>query len=379
MKILVISHLWPGNPQSTNPLSGIYVKEQIDALRVHEDVDVAVPVMLLPNLGEILKKKVCPFVRLFWREDRIMPVKYIPMISKHINGIIIGIIMSFKLKRNIDIIHAHTVFPDGIAAAMLSAMTGKPFVVTIHGSEIMFIKKRPLDRMIARYILNRSSYIISVSERMKQILRHIGVNVPIEIIRNGISESFEKSSGNAILFVGKLIDVKDPVMLIEAFRLFSMKNEGTELIIAGDGHLRKKIEHLVNEYNLSGRVRLLGFVERDRINEVYEQGSALVISSRSEGFPTILFEAMSAGMPVVSFDIGGIAEIVNSKNGIIVKERSAEALSMAMHESINKEWDRDAIRAAASRYTWNNIAVNITDIYMRIKKGAPRAPHKISE
>ena len=369
MKILVISHLWPGNPQSTNPLSGIYVKEQIDALRAHEEVDVAVPVMLLPNLGEILKKKVCPFVRLFWREDRIMPVKYIPMISKHINGIIIGIIMSWRTKHSIDIIHAHTVFPDGIAAAMLSAMTGKPFVVTIHGSEIMLIKKRPLDRLIAQYILNRASYIISVSERMKQILRDIGVKVPIEVIRNGIAESFEKSSGNAILFVGKLIDVKDPVMLIEAFRLFSMKNEHTELVIAGEGNLRKRIEGLIDEYHLNGRVQLLGFVERDRMKDVYRQGCTLVISSRSEGFPTILFEAMSAGMPVVSFDIGGIAEAVNSENGIIVNERSAEALSVAMLESINKKWNREEIRKTASGYTWSSIAVSIIDVYMRIRRG----------
>lgn len=370
MKVLIISHLWPGNPQSVNPLSGIYVKEQVDALKIRAEIDVAVPVMLFPNTGEILKKKICPVVRLLWKENRVNPVKYIPFISKHLNGIIIGLQSYLGLKHDYDLIHAHTVFPDGIAAAVMSAMTHKPFIITVHGSEIMFIKKRPLDRLIARFIMNRASCIISVSKKMGDIIKHIGVSTDIRIIRNGITKPFAKSTGDDFLFVGKLIDVKDPLMLIDAYSIYIKSGGKKNLILAGDGNLRQKVEQAVKDRNLEKRVTLNGFVSRDKMKDIYANSCMLVISSKSEGFPTILFEAMSAGMPVISYDIGGIAEVIDDKRGIIAEERTAEALAEAMMRADKHIWDNDAIKAYASEFTWERISEKILEVYGEIKKGA---------
>lgn len=371
-RLLIISHLWPGNPQSSNPLSGIYVKEQVSAIRKIIDADIIVPVALLPKLSlfamNYRKAAAELFRRVSFSDEEIVPVKYLPLLGKHGNAFVIALSASGRCSKG-TLIHAHTLFPDGLAAAILSKLKRVKYVVTLHGSEVMLIDNKPVNKALAKFICNNSSAVISVSSKMAEKIRRITHREDgIYVIRNGIEKMFQKTSGEkAFLFVGKLIDVKDPVMLLEAFKIFHMNNKEWKLIIVGDGPLRSKLESRAEQMRIIESIEFAGYVGRDEIGKYYSRSHSLVISSRSEGFPTVIYEAMSAGLPVLSYDIGGVKEaVVDRVNGIISKERSAESLASIMAESSKTDWNRDLIRSDASNYTYDKLAGKITEIYKSI-------------
>ncbi len=368
MKILLISHLWPKNPQSDNPLSGNYVKEQVDELRNLCEIDVFVPIKLLPLPKEIVKRNINFFRRVFFKQKNIKTVKYFPFLTKHIGGIIIALLILLRNRKKYNIIHAHTLFPDGYAAYILSKILKIPYVITIHGSDIMLIHKRKMDKILSKKIFENAKTVICVSKKISNIIHNdISENVNTIIIRNGIKKQFQLTKNNKeLLFVGKLIDIKDPLLLIDIFKGFHEKNKEYKLQIVGDGPLRGKMENEIQKYSLQDFIIMNGFINRDKIHSFFERASFLLITSKSEGFPTIIPEAFSSGLPVISFDIGGIKEvIINKQNGYIVKNRNKNEFVEKLLESVSIEWDRESIRKESEQYLWSNIAL---EIYNKVYK-----------
>ena len=369
-RVLVISHLYPGNPQSKNPLSGIYVYDQISAISKRVEVDVLIPLSIVPRLKELkqYKGKLSRTItdRIKYSPENAGSVKYFSISNKHFDAFFIFISILLTKNQDYDIIHCHTMFPDGLAGMMLSNLTRKPFVVTIHGSEMMFIDEHPIDRALSYFILRRAKRVISVSELMKKKILEITKNKSnAVVIRNGIKEMFPLAQKeNVILFAGKLIPVKDPEMLIDSFSIFVKKHDDYKLIIAGDGELRSRMESKIKELKLESKVHLKGFVGRREIMDLFSKASVLAITSLSEGFPTVIYESFSSGTPIVSFDAGGVKEAVtDDENGYIVKERSADSFAYYLDRAVSKDWDREKIREQAKLFLWENLSENIIQTY----------------
>lgn len=369
-RVLIISHLWPKNPQSKNPMSGIYVYDQASEIAKKIETMVLVPLSVIPRIGEIksFKGDILKNIkkRLSYSPDRGESIKYISFAGKYFDSISIASAILMHKKKDYNLMHCHTMFPDGLTGMILSIITGKPFIVTIHGSEIMFIDEHPIDRMLAKIILMRAKSVISVSGLMKEkILRLTKNKSNVSVIRNGIKEEFPiEEKEKMILFAGKLIPVKDPEMLIEAFSVFLKKNPDFKLVMAGDGILREKIQKKIRDLNIENRVELTGYLEREEIKRFFARASILAITSRSEGFPTVIYESMSSGTPIVSFDVGGVKEAVrNGENGFIVKKRTAEEFALFIDKAVKATWNRDNIRKEAEEYLWERLADKIIQAY----------------
>jgi len=372
-KVLIISHLWPGNPQSSNPLSGIYVYEQVEELRKLIEVKVLVPVSIFPKMKEMILNPSSAYKKIlkrsFYKPNNEQAVKYLPLFGKHINAFIIAIKISKECKQY-SVIHAHTLFPDGLSACIASAITKTPFVVTVHGSEVMLIDNKPVNKIIAGVIAKRAKAVISVSEKMKIKLERIsGAHINAVVVRNGIKTMFNMTDeSKTFLFVGKLTDIKDPGILIDAFAKFNIDVNEFNLVLVGGGELKREMEEKIFNTGLKEKVHFAGFVDRERIGEYYSKAHSLIISSKSEGFPTVIFEAMSAGLPIISFDVGGVKEVVEEgKTGYIASGRSIDELYSAMKRSAKTCWDRKYIRSKASDYTYSKIVLKLQDIYSSIK------------
>ena len=133
----------------------------------------------------------------------------------------------------------------------------------------------------------------------------------------------------AVLFSGRLVAQKQPLMMIRVFHKFlNMLQSATpttttttrkaRLIIAGDGELRDQLKAYVKENRIEDAVLFLGKISRDRMQSVLHAADIMLMTSGMEGIPIAMIEAMSVGVVCVSTDVGGISELVNSgSNGFL--------------------------------------------------------------
>jgi glycosyltransferase involved in cell wall biosynthesis len=142
--------------------------------------------------------------------------------------------------------------------------------------------------------------------------------------------SFMSNEARYIVGMGRLAPEKGFDRLIKAFHLIEKDCPGWKLLIAGEGPLRADLMRLVESLGLEGRVELPGWVDNPRT--LLRQCDLFVLSSESEGFSLVLVEAMSAGVPVVSFDCDfGPREIITPGiSGILVPPGDIPALSSAI-------------------------------------------------
>lgn len=153
-----------------------------------------------------------------------------------------------------------------------------------------------------------------------------------------------------ILAVGRLTKAKDFPTLIHAMAELRAKGRPERLIILGDGEERGALENLIEDLALTDRIDLPGFV----INPFafMSRAALFVLSSRWEGLPTVLIEAMACGAPVVSTDCPtGPAEILeNGEWGALVPVGDADALAQAMIEMLDRR-DRPDVRRRATDFS----------------------------
>ncbi len=166
---------------------------------------------------------------------------------------------------------------------------------------------------------------------------------------------FGQQGRPVILGAGRLTEQKDFAMLIRAFARLQEKT-AARLIILGDGSKRQELASLISELQLTELVDLPGF---QRNPHAWMRAADLfVLSSRWEGSPNVLTEAIALGTPVVSTDCpSGPAELLqNGRFGPLVPVGDDRQLAEAMSQVLNHPMDRDSLQAAAADYTADNAA-----------------------
>jgi glycosyltransferase involved in cell wall biosynthesis len=124
--------------------------------------------------------------------------------------------------------------------------------------------------------------------------------IPNPVFRSVISRASGHGERHRVVAAGRLTLQKGFDWLIEAFSRLAVTHSNWDLVIYGEGEERSLLEGLIDRYNLSGRVFLPGW--SNRLQDEFSEADVFVLSSRFEGFPNVLCEAMAAGLPVVSFD-----------------------------------------------------------------------------
>jgi len=157
-----------------------------------------------------------------------------------------------------------------------------------------------------------------------------------------------------LLAVGRLDDLKDYPTMIRAVNILRGTRE-VSLAILGDGEKRRELQSLIDELNLSGIVTLYGFVADT--SSWYRTADLLILSSKTEGFPNVIVEALAHGVPVVSTDcLTGPRDILTSScYGSLVPVGDYSALAAAVLQSCSQNFDRDVLRARAEDFESNKI------------------------
>jgi glycosyltransferase involved in cell wall biosynthesis len=246
-----------------------------------------------------------------------------------------------------DVLHAHQYTPFFYAALDRVLAGGAPrLVFTEHGRHYPDVVS-PLRRLGNRLVLARRAHAVNaVCEFSAHQLRDVDgfSGRRIEVIANGIDLAhYAKAADRAALRrqlgleparrylvnVARCHPVKDQAMLLRAFGDVAAARPDVDLLIAGDGALRGKLETLAGTLGIAARVRFLGV--RADVPALLQASDIFVLTSRSEAASLTLLEAMAAGLPVVVTAVGGNPEIVrHGIEGLLVPRGDAAATAGAI-------------------------------------------------
>ena len=175
--------------------------------------------------------------------------------------------------------------------------------------------------------------------------KHYNFIKKLATIYNPIFMNSSKSTKEKIILaVGRLDKNKGFDLLIEIFS--TLETKGWKLIIAGDGVEKDSLINLLDKLNITN-VELIG--KCNNIFEYYAKSSIFVLSSKKEGFPNVLLEAMASGCAVIAFDCpyGPSEIIIHEKNAILVENQNREKLAHAMQKLMDSEVLRDGLSQEA--------------------------------
>ena len=144
-------------------------------------------------------------------------------------------------------------------------------------------------------------------------------------------------------------------LLIQAFALFAKNHQDWNLDIVGDGPEKEQLEHMIVENGLDERIKLHPFT--NNIQSYYSSASIYVLSSRWEGMPLVLVEAMSHGLPVIASDIPTCQEVLGDF-GIFFKNGDIQELAQRLEDATYLDWQQKSDEAIniAQRFDVNIIA-----------------------
>lgn len=303
-------------------------------------------------------------------EGNVIRARFINIpILRAITFVISGFLKGLKVE--CDIIHAHYAVPQGFLGVLLKKWKKRPLVLTVHGSDVTVLGGNPFSRPVVKYVLNNADEIIAVSRFLQGEVLKLGIEKEkVRVIYNGVSvkgcraRKFE-AKGMVILFIGSLVYQKGVDVLLRAFRKVKDSYSNAELVIAGDGKERRRLEALAKKLALKD-CRFLGYV--DSTGDILKKSHALVLPSREEGWGLVLLEAMSCNIPVVATKVGGIEEIVkDGYNGILVKSGDSDALAKGILRVLEDDELKKLIvkngRSFAAGFDWEKMASEVDTLY----------------
>jgi colanic acid/amylovoran biosynthesis glycosyltransferase len=227
-------------------------------------------------------------------------------------------------ERRVDHVHVHHGYFGSWIGMVAARLLGVNFSMTLHGSDLL------LDGTYLDAKLKYCRFCVTVSEyNRRYILEHFPAVDPRKIVisRLGVdlpesAESRRVARGTRRIFtllaVGRLHAVKDHAFLVRACARLRDGGLDFECWIAGEGPERRRLEMLVRDNRLQDQVKLLGHVARPQMDALYWRADVAVLTSRSEGIPLVLMEAMARGRIVLAPAITGIPEIVvHGKTGFL--------------------------------------------------------------
>lgn len=257
-----------------------------------------------------------------------------------------------------DVIHAHWIIPQGLAAVFHTRKSGLRVIGTTHGSD-MLILKGALANGLKRFVLKRLYALTVVNSAMADVARTYNADLPITIAPMGVDcDQFRPAPQNRsketlhLLFVGYLVPLKGTHILIKALRTIINACPHVCLTIAGDGPQLRELQLLAEKNDLTRHVRFPGHIPHHQLPGLYARSDIFVSASLSEGMPITFLEAMASGCPVICGDIPGIRDaIVDDRTGYVVPLNDAGALAAKTIGLINDPEKRTAMSIEARKFS----------------------------
>lgn len=275
-----------------------------------------------------------------------------------------------------DIIDAHYLYPDGVAAALLAPSLGVPFIVTARGSDVNVVARTPGPAARILWAARLAAAVITVSPRLKDALVAIGVTeAKITVLRNGVDGDVFRleERGEArrrlglgadplAICVGNLQPEKGHALAIESLS----RMPGFRLVIAGEGPLRTELVALARRLGVAERVTFMATMTQDELRYLYCSADVMLLTSTREGWPNVVLESLACGTPVVAVDVGAVRDMLTHADfGCIVTARDPDLVAAAAVRAALAPPPRDRLRSHACGFDWASVSSGQLEVMAR--------------
>jgi glycosyltransferase involved in cell wall biosynthesis len=284
-------------------------------------------------------------------------------------------IVSAIRRQKPDLISTHN-SKAGVLGRIAASSLGLPVMFTAHGwsfaTGVPFVQ-RTFYRAAERTVGHLASLIVAVSQQDRRLALQLGIAPPNRIvtIHNGVKEirpelrADPRGTPPTLVMVARFDRQKAPEQLVEA--LHPLTTIPWRLQFVGEGPNRIGIEAMVREKGMASRIEFLG--EREDVAAILGRAQALILATHWEGFPRSILEAMRAGLPVLSSDVGGVSEaVIHGQTGFLVPANDVETMRRRLEELILNPDLRESMGAAGRRryeqaFTFERLATRTISLY----------------
>jgi teichuronic acid biosynthesis glycosyltransferase TuaC len=392
-RVLVFSSLFPN---ATTPHAGAFIRERLFRVGKHVPIVVVAPQAWSPFdwLIRLFRKSFRPQVARFETMEGVEiyrpRVFSVPGILKGYDGELMArgaraTVAKLVLEKDINLIDAHFLYPDGFAASELARELKLPLVVTVRGSKDQRLIGSENEPKL-KLTLERAASVISVSRALQidVVETLIGVHQKSVLIGNGVDlKKFERQDRTAararlnipadaqvIVSVGGLVEGKGFHRIIPLLPTLRKKFPKLIFLIVGGGashgDMTEQLKELAKTCSADSYVRFCGSQLPSELKWFYSAADVFALATKYEGWANVFLEAMACGLPVVSTQVGGNAEVVPSAEvGTLVPFFDATAFQAALADALSKSWDREQIVAYATSNGWDRRVEQVREVFQK--------------
>jgi glycosyltransferase involved in cell wall biosynthesis len=268
--------------------------------------------------------------------------------------------------------HTHFIFPDGVISWAVGKLTGLPFVVTAHGSDVpgynpdRFIRWHRWLAPLWRGVTRGARGLLCPSRVIESLVHARDPSLQTWIIPNAIDSrkfSVRSERRKSVIVVTRMFERKGVQFLLEALRGLE---PDWEVDIVGDGPFSNELKRIAADHR--SHARFHGYVDNMSVEfkEQFETAGIFVFTSEAENFPMVLLEAMVAGLPIITTLGTGCEEVVGEA-ALLVAARNPDQLREALVRLMSDSGLREQLGAAArarveAHFTWPIVAARTAEI-----------------
>lgn len=389
MKVLVVSYLFPN---ALYPNRGVFVLNRLRAVGRHGEIKVINPIPWFPfssrfreyrNYSQIPRREILNGIEVYHPRFFALPVVLKGLVAITYVLAILPRVVRMRREWRFDIVSLEWTYPDLPAGCFLARLFGVPQTLTVRGSAAFHLSDLGLRRRIVNWLLPNSDRIIALSSRLADRCVSLGAAPEhVSVVRNGVDvERFRpldrrlcrekvgvSSNETLILAIGYVTPNKAFDRLIEALPTLG---SSTRLYLIGpdgafaQGDQTAELMALADRLGVRDRVHLVGEVPNQDLPLWYSAADLFCLSSKDEGTPNVLCEALASGCPAVATDVGSVRDVLADPEMGLVVPNSSAGVRDGLASCLARQFDRARIAAAMARYDWAWCGDQVVDVYRR--------------
>lgn len=383
MKVLWLCSWYPS---SADPYDGDFVERHARSLAVHNQVDV---IHILQNV-DLLKDEISK-LEIKKEENLYAEIYYLPfykIASRFISQLIFNLSYNIKIRKALkkyikergkpDIIHIHVPVKAGVIAKLLKNKWNIPYVLTEHNSGYdkdipgNYFERNAYFRSVTKYSIENAAAFSSVSDWLVKQLNDIFKLPESVVVRNSVDTSFfypveTLNETKQFIHVSMMYPLKNIDGILNALALLNQINRNWKMQFIGPA--TDEYKQLSKALGLDKQVEWSGTLPYLEVAKHMQKADALVHFSHYENLPCVINEALCCGIPVISSDVGGIAELINETNGILVEKNNTKQLAEALNNFLQNpdRFNKTNISSEASAiFNYSAIGKQMLDLYKEV-------------